>query len=106
MEKIHHQEPEEQKAPLTEEQKVEQGRITYAKNMLQMQLALRKGFDGSSEEANPEHFFDKYKEAFGKMIEANPGVVEDFYTSTEDFDMQIKRVEDLMETYVPTYLKQ
>ncbi|MBP6975092.1 MAG: hypothetical protein KBB54_04130 [Candidatus Pacebacteria bacterium] len=91
---------------ISEQEKAELNRTTYAKNMIQVQLALKKGFDGSDESKNPEHFFERYSQTFGDLIKNNPSIVNDFYTHQDDLNFLIESVERQLEDALPPYLKQ
>ncbi len=91
---------------ISEQEKIEQNRITLAKNMIQMQLALKKGFDGSGESKNPEHFFERYSKTFGDLVKANPGIIDDYYTHEDNLEPFIKSVELQLENALPPHLNQ
>lgn len=81
-------------------------RITFAKNMIQMQLALRKGFDGSDESKNPEHFFERYSKTFGDLVKENPDIIEGFYTHQNNLEPFIEGIEHILEDALPPSLRQ
>jgi hypothetical protein len=94
---------------ISEQEKIEQNRITLAKNMIQMQLALKKGFDGSDGiggAKDPEHFFERYSKAFGDLVKANPSIIDDYYTHQDNLEPFIKSVELQLENALPPHLNQ